>query len=69
MNYFQEDIKTLFTDSDIVWLNKNILDHIKYNREHSYAHILFQQDTNDNKIDYNTGFFMLYQHHLLWNYF
>ena len=42
--------KILFTDSDIVWLNKNILNHIKYNREHSYAQILFQQETTNNKI-------------------
>ncbi len=41
----------LFTDSDVVWLNKNILNHInKYNQEHSYAQILVQQETTNNKI-------------------
>ncbi len=49
--------KILFTDSDTVWLNKNVLNHIKFNLDHSYADILFQQDTNDNKIEYNFGFF------------
>ena len=47
----------LFSDSDVVWLNKNILKHLDFVFKYSYADILFSQDNQEGTLYYNTGFF------------
>ena len=49
----------LFSDPDVVWLNKNILEHIKYIYKYSTADVLFSMDQIDNvkTNHYNTGLF------------
>jgi hypothetical protein len=47
----------LFSDPDVVWLSTHILDHIKFQYEHSYAEVLFSQDLEPRIVYCNTGFF------------
>ena len=49
----------IFSDPDVVWLNKNILQHLVFLFEHSYAHALFSQDQEKRNLYFNTGFFSL----------
>ena len=46
-----------FSDPDVVWLNKNIVEHIEFIFKYSYANIIFTQDQDPNKFYYNTGLF------------
>jgi len=46
-----------FSDSDVAWLNKNILDHIKYIYTYSTADLLFSIDQEGRNNYYNTGLF------------
>jgi len=47
----------LFSDPDVVWLNKHILEHLDFIFKYSRAQILFSQDSQDHTNYYNTGFF------------
>ena len=47
----------LFSDPDIVFLNKNILNHIHYLAKYSPAQIFFSQDQHSNQFHFNTGFY------------
>ncbi len=47
-----------FSDTDVAWLNKNIVDHLKYIYEYSTADLLFSMDQGHRNNYYNTGLFM-----------
>jgi hypothetical protein len=47
----------LFSDPDVAWISKHILDHIKFQYEHSFSEVLFSQDLMDRTPYCNTGFF------------
>jgi hypothetical protein len=48
----------VFSDPDIVWLSKHVIDHLKFQYDHSNADILFSQDLQKRTPYCNTGFFM-----------
>jgi hypothetical protein len=48
----------LYSDPDVVWLSEHIIDHIKFQYEHSFAEILFSQDLMKRTPFCNTGFFL-----------
>jgi hypothetical protein len=47
----------MFSDPDVAWLSERILDHVKFQYEHSFAEILFTQDVTPRFTYCNTGFF------------
>ena len=57
LELLKQNHSILFTDSDTVWLDKNVLNHIQYNNKFTYAHIMFSQDQNIGINHFNTGFF------------
>jgi hypothetical protein len=57
LNLLTRKYSFIFSDPDVAWLSRHILDHIKFQYEHSYAEVLFSQDQQDRIIHCNTGFF------------
>ncbi len=51
-------LNIFFSDSDVAWLNKNIIDHLKFIYEYSTADLLFSVDQEHRNNYYNTGLFM-----------
>jgi hypothetical protein len=47
----------IHSDTDVVWLNGHVIDHIKLQYENSFAEALFSQDTNGRDRIHNTGFY------------
>jgi hypothetical protein len=47
----------VFSDPDVVWLSEHVIEHIKFQHDHSFAEILFSQETLKGMIICNTGFF------------
>jgi hypothetical protein len=56
-NLLARNYSFLFSDPDVAWISSHILDHIKFQFEHSLAEVLFSQDQEPRIIYCNTGFF------------
>jgi hypothetical protein len=57
LNLLSRNYSFLFSDPDVAWISSHILDHIKFQFEHSLADVLFSQDQENRIIYCNTGFF------------
>jgi hypothetical protein len=56
-NLLVRDFTFLYSDSDVIWLSEHVLDHIQFQYKHSFADLLYSQDTSGRRIDINAGFF------------
>jgi len=50
-------IAFLFSDVDTVWMSNRVVEYVEFVYKHSYAEILFSEDTVSRRNHYNTGFF------------
>ena len=50
-------IAFLFSDVDTVWMSNRVVEYVEFVYKHSYAEILFSEDTVARRNHYNTGFF------------
>jgi hypothetical protein len=56
-NLLMRNYSVITCDTDVVWLNKHILSHIRFQYEHSFAELLLTPDAQPRKPFHNTGFF------------